>query len=139
MRQSRDFTTCTKGKNTQVGQYCVQFLVIVFFPITNSLTLSPQSFTSHHLLLINLFHKDSPPPYIHYLLYVTRPSTAAVTMCRTYRSFLQIAHVFLSFSLFSIFFLRDLNLLVPDSTSFLNRDPERWYKILFRWGSAGSL
>jgi len=32
------------------------------------------------------------------LLYVTRPSTAAVTMCRTYRSFLQMAHVFLSFS-----------------------------------------
>jgi hypothetical protein len=27
------------------------FLLLFFFPITNSLTLSPQSFTSHHLLL----------------------------------------------------------------------------------------
>ena len=27
-RQIRDFTTCTKGENTQVVQYCVQFLVI---------------------------------------------------------------------------------------------------------------
>jgi len=45
-------TTCTKGTNTQAKQYCVQFIVIIFFPITNSLTLSPQSFTSHHLLLL---------------------------------------------------------------------------------------
>ena len=43
--------TCTKGKKTQVRQYCVQFPVIVFL-IINSLTLSPQSFTSHHLLLL---------------------------------------------------------------------------------------
>ena len=44
-------TTCKNGKNTQVREYCVQLLVIVFF-IINSLTLSPQSFTSHHLLLV---------------------------------------------------------------------------------------
>ena len=25
-----NYNTCTKGKNTQVRQYCVQFLVIVF-------------------------------------------------------------------------------------------------------------
>ena len=40
-------TTCTTGKNTQVREYCVQFIVIVFFSVINSLTLSPQSFTSH--------------------------------------------------------------------------------------------
>ena len=44
-------TTCTEDKNTQVREYCVQFIVIAFFLI-NSLTLSPQSFTSHHLLLL---------------------------------------------------------------------------------------
>jgi len=26
-----NFTTCKKGKNTQARQYCVQFIVIVFF------------------------------------------------------------------------------------------------------------
>ena len=42
----------TKGKNNQARQYCVQFLVIVFLTIINSLTLSPQSFTSHQLVLL---------------------------------------------------------------------------------------
>ena len=49
---NQNFTTFTKGKNTQARQYCVQFLVIIFFTIINSLTLSPQSFTSHRLLLL---------------------------------------------------------------------------------------
>ena len=44
-------TTCTEGKNTQVIEYCVRFLVIVFLTI-NSLMLSPQFFTSHHLILL---------------------------------------------------------------------------------------
>jgi len=56
-----------KIKNSQVRQYCVQFLVIVFFfTITNSLTLSPKSFTSHHLLLLQTFSiKTRPPPTLY--------------------------------------------------------------------------
>ena len=33
------------------------------FPIINSLTLSPQSFTSHHLLLLQTFSIKTPPPF----------------------------------------------------------------------------
>jgi len=43
---------CTEGKNNQLREYCVQFIVIVFFSIINSLTLSPQPFISYHLLLL---------------------------------------------------------------------------------------
>jgi len=62
-----NFTTCTKGKNTQARQYCVQFLVIVFVTIINSLTLPPQSFISHHTLLLQTFSikARSLPPSLY--------------------------------------------------------------------------
>ena len=41
-----------KRKNFQVRKQCLQFLLIFFSPIISSLTLSRQSFTSHHLLLL---------------------------------------------------------------------------------------
>ena len=51
--ETKQNTTCTKGKNTQARQYYVQFLVIVSpSSIIHSLTLSPQSIISHHLLLL---------------------------------------------------------------------------------------
>ena len=42
-------TTCTKGKNTQVRQYCVQFLVIVFLIIIS------QSYIKRLYSIINIF------------------------------------------------------------------------------------
>jgi len=56
-------TTCTRVKNTQAKQYCVQFLVIFFFlTIIISLTLSPQSFTSPHILLLKTYSIKTRSP-----------------------------------------------------------------------------
>jgi len=52
MRQIRILQYAQKVKTPKQDSTVYSFLLLFFFTIINSLTLSLQSFTSHHLLLL---------------------------------------------------------------------------------------
>jgi len=84
--------------------YCVQFLV--FFTIINSLTLSPQSFTYHHILLPNSYSiKTRSPLHSFISLYCTSLHLIQIHFASfTSLCFTSLPFIFDKFSLTSIRF-----------------------------------
>ena len=102
---NQNFTTCTKGKNTQVRQYCVQFLVIV-------VSTSFCSSSSEYVELNSL----PPIPFLS-VMFNGALEYFKVHLPPSIYNYLQFAFILL-FSLFSILFFHSFSLF----TLFVNQN-----------------
>jgi len=115
-------TTCTKGKNTQWREYCVQFFVIVFFlqSLIHSCFHPSLSLLITLLLLLTFSIKtrSSPPPPI---LHFTSPHSTSLCFfhftslyCTSLHSTLN--NFSLNFRLFNSLYAASLQFLMISST-----------------------